>query len=307
MVVPERGYQRWDGDRTKAEAAMPVLIGKGVSVALAGLFRRKFFAVLLTFSAYGVFLFGLGVLYAHFFLITNEDPTFVQAAHELEENGMLALVTPSPETAWTYLFRFQKSIALIICVIVGAGLISEDRRNNALELYLSRPLAVRDYVLGKLAVVAFFVAMVTVVPAMILILVKMTLSGYDVSLLPEQVDLAWRTLAAGSVMVLVMSLLVLAASSLAKRARNAAILFFGGLVLLEGVVRGMVMDLFRGNADKFVSLDHNVGQVMAQLLGDVSHIDPETPFLRAALILAVWSAVLLGIVLRRVRPVEVVA
>ena len=305
MVVHDRGYKRWDGDRGRRVQGVSVIFERGVMTALSGLFKRKVLALLLSFAAYGPFLLGLGTMYLYFYF--SSQPEFANQARGMQESGALDMITPNADTMWGYLFRVQKWFALILCVLVGSGLIAEDRRSNALELYLSRPLRLRDYLLGKLAVVGFFLAMVTVVPALILVLVHMMLTGLDPALLPAQLSLLWRTPLAGGLSILVLSVVVLTASSLAQRARNAAILFIGVLAAVEGLLAGMLREVFRDSAYKLLSLDFNVGQLMAWLLDDPLELDPAVPVLRSALVLAAWMTVCLVVIHRRVRPVEVVA
>ncbi len=49
--------------------------------------------------------------------------------------------------------------------MVGPNLISQDLRFNAIPLYFSRPVRRFDYFLGKLGVIATFLAAVSIVPA----------------------------------------------------------------------------------------------------------------------------------------------
>ena len=57
-----------------------------------------------------------------------------------------------------------------ITIYVGAGLIAADRRANALQLYLSKPLTRWEYVAGKRAILFGFLVLVTFVPAVSLLL-----------------------------------------------------------------------------------------------------------------------------------------
>ena len=57
-----------------------------------------------------------------------------------------------------------------ITVYAGAGLIANDRRANALQIYLSKPLTRVEYIFGKLAILATFLLLVTWVPAIVLLL-----------------------------------------------------------------------------------------------------------------------------------------
>ena len=56
---------------------------------------------------------------------------------------------------------------MILIVLVGPSLISQDLRFNALPLYLSRPLRRIDYLLGKLGVIGAFLGLVIIVPCLV--------------------------------------------------------------------------------------------------------------------------------------------
>ena len=305
MVIHDRSYSRWDGDKTRAPRAWWIILDRGVLTGLSTLFKRKLFAQVFCLAAYGPFVVGVGLLYANFFFSTNLD--FAQEARDLQEGGLLDLVTPNGDTAFLYLFEVQKWFALAICVIVGAGLIAEDRRTNALELYLSRPVLVVEYLLAKASILGFFVAMVTVVPAVILILVHMALSDPAHAAMGEQLGLMGRVVAAGGLAGLVLSLLVLTASSLSQRARSASISFVAFIVLFEGVIGGMVREVFHNDGLKALSIDFNVGQCMAWLLDSPANFDETVPVGISAAVLAGVVALCLAIILRRIRPVEIVA
>ncbi len=305
MVIHDRSYSRWDGDKTSGPRPWWVILDRGVLTGLSQLFKRKLFAQAFCLAAYGPFLAGVGLLYANFFFSTNLD--FANEARQLQEGGLLDLVTPSGDTAFFYLFFIQKWFALVLCVIVGAGLIAEDRRTNALEIYLSRPVLVVEYLLAKASILGFFIAMVTVVPAVILILVHMALTDPADMVMGEQLGLMGWVVLAGGLAGLVLSLLVLTASSLSQRARSASISFVAFLVLFEGVIGGMVREIFRNDALKALSIEFNVGQCMAWLLDSPANFDETVPVGTSATVLAVLVVVCLAIIRRRIRPVEIVA
>ena len=52
----------------------------------------------------------------------------------------------------------QGVFVFFVTVFVGAGLIANDRRANALQVYLSKPLLRMEYIGGKLAILATFLA-----------------------------------------------------------------------------------------------------------------------------------------------------
>ena len=62
-------------------------------------------------------------------------------------------------------------------IYIGAGLIANDRRANALQIYLSKPLLRSEYIAGKAAVLFFFLMLITWVPAILLLLVQVMFAG----------------------------------------------------------------------------------------------------------------------------------
>ena len=64
-----------------------------------------------------------------------------------------------------------------VTIYVGAGLIANDRRANALQLYLSKPMTSAEYIAGKLAILFLFLVSVTFLPAMMLLLTQAMFAG----------------------------------------------------------------------------------------------------------------------------------
>ncbi|HEX8688470.1 MAG TPA: hypothetical protein VF654_18295, partial [Pyrinomonadaceae bacterium] len=71
----------------------------------------------------------------------------------------------------------QGWLAFILTVLVGPALVSRDLANNALPLYLCRPLSRAEYVLGKMAVLVILLSLVTWVPGLLLFLLQAYLEG----------------------------------------------------------------------------------------------------------------------------------
>ena len=247
-------------------------------------------------------------LYLAFYFRANMA-TYPDIARGIEESGILQLVSPTADNVWGYFLELQIWVCLILCVVVGAGLVAEDRRTNALEMYLSRPLSVWQYVLGKLGIIGFFLALITVLPVCLLIVVQAFLVGFEPGQTAELAGLFWRSIVAGAVFVAFLSVLVTAASALSKRARNASILWVGFLVMVEGLLRGNLQEAFLDPEVHLVSLHCNLARCMAWILDNQVELAqyPDVPVAWSAGILGGWTLLCLTVVLRRVRPVEIVA
>src|SRR4030095_2009638 len=97
----------------------------------------------------------------------------IYAAANLPQASFLA---PTPEMFRDFLTQ-QAIFVFFIAVYAGSGLIASDRRANALQIYLSKPLSRVEYVFGKLAVLLAFLLLVTWVPAIVLLIVQVMFAG----------------------------------------------------------------------------------------------------------------------------------
>src|SRR5262245_41619624 len=74
------------------------------------------------------------------------------------------------------LMEIQSIWFLVLGIYPGTGLISNDLRWNAIQLYLSKPLTKIDYVAGKFAILATFMMGVTFVPGLLLFFLQLGFS-----------------------------------------------------------------------------------------------------------------------------------
>ena len=72
---------------------------------------------------------------------------------------------------------FQGFFAFVLTVLMGPPLISRDLANNALPLYLCRPLSRAEYVIGKMSVLVILISAITWVPGELLFLFQAYLEG----------------------------------------------------------------------------------------------------------------------------------
>src|SRR5262249_17417389 len=119
-VVPihDGGYRRYDGVRAKRGRAWRTIWSAG----MRGLFRRRSFLALLLLA------------WIPFFVRVVQ----VYAAANLPQAAEILAIRA--ETFEQYLNR-QSVFVFFITAFVGGGLIADDRRANALQIYLSKPLS----------------------------------------------------------------------------------------------------------------------------------------------------------------------
>jgi ABC-2 type transport system permease protein len=166
--------------------------------------------------------------------------------------------------AYQYFFAFELFFSMILVVLVGPGLISQDLRFNALPLYFSRPLRRLDYFLGKLGVIAFFLVAVAIVPALIAFVLGLGFS-LDLTVVKDTGRLFLGSLAYGLVVVVSAGTLMLAISSLSRNSRYVGAIWIG-LWIVGNMVSGFLMVLVRNNWCLLFSYTTNLQRIGAALL-----------------------------------------
>jgi ABC-2 type transport system permease protein len=216
----------------------------------------------------------------------------------MSQIGMLAV---TPQMFRDFLNQ-QEPLVFFITVYVGSGLIADDIRANALQLYLSRPITRTQYIAGKAAILMGALAAVTFVPAMLLLLLVPAFAGRMTFLLHNLSLLA--SISAYSVIQITLSaFLMLALSSLSKSRWFVAMLY-AGLAFFTHAVFGVLGAALPGSAFSWVSIFANVRQV-----GDVLFRLPprhDTHPLISATVIALIIMASAAVLRRRIRAIEVV-
>ena len=199
--------------------------------------------------------------------------------------------------------RLQIIFTLLLTVFGGSGLIANDLRTGAILVYLSRPLNRRDYIVGKLAVLMVLNLSVTLVPALLLYLLALSLAPAQFA----KPDLWWiaPAIAVQSVVIsLVTSLVALAVSALSKSARVAGI---GFLILMIGLelVRTIAFAMYDRPQTALVSFRACMQAVGNALFG-ITTRGINLPWIQPAAMLALVAIGCLLILRARVRAVEIV-
>jgi ABC-2 type transport system permease protein len=210
-------------------------------------------------------------------------------------------IRPTAETFRNFLSQ-QDPFVFFVTAYAGAGLIANDRRANALQIYLSKPLTRAEYIVGKLSVLAACLLFVTWAPAMLLLVIQVMFAG-SFAFLQENLFLFPAITVFSFVEVAMVSLAILALSSLSKNSRFVGILY-AGVIFFSDAFYGVLRVMTRDTALSWVSPTNNLAQ-----LGDGIFRLPlrfATPWPVSLLFVLVILGVSTWILARRVRGVEVV-
>src|SRR5215831_15242454 len=153
MPIHDQGYRRYSGMRRTPGCAWPVIARTGI---LAVLGQRRLLGLLLL--AWAPFVVRAVQLYV--------SANFHQAA----------FLAATAETFREFLSQ-QSVFVFFVTIAVGAGLVADDRRANALSLYLSRPLTRAEYIVGKAMILLACLLGVTLAPALLLLVLQVVFSG----------------------------------------------------------------------------------------------------------------------------------
>jgi ABC-2 type transport system permease protein len=197
----------------------------------------------------------------------------------------------------------QEPFVFFITVYAGSGLIADDIRSNALQLYLSRPLTRTQYAAGKFAILATALALVTWVPAMVLLIVQVLFAG-SVAFLRTNLYLLPAITLFSIVQIVVATFIMLALSSMSKSRWFVAVMY-AGISFFTHAVFGATRVATGGTAFSWISVFANLMQV-----GDVIfRLRPRftgTPAAVSAVALVIMVAASIAVLSRRIRAIEVV-
>ena len=216
----------------------------------------------------------------------------------MSQIGMLA-VTPR---MFRDFLNQQEPLIFFITVYAGSGLIADDIRANALQLYLSRPITRTQYIAGKAAILMAVLASVTFVPAMLLLLLVPAFAG-SMKFLTDNLSLV-ASISAYSVIQITLSVFLILALSSTSKSRWFVAILYAGLAFFTHAVFGVIGAAVPGSAFSWVSIFANVRQV-----GDVLFRLPprhDTHPLVSAAVIAIIVGISALVLRRRIRAIEVV-
>jgi ABC-2 type transport system permease protein len=278
MPIHDQGYRRYIGSRAAVGSSWQVIARAGVRGVLA---KRSFIALMLL--AWTPFV----VRAVQIYIAAN----FQQAS----------FLAPNAETFRQFLDQ-QGIFVFFVTIYIGAGLIANDRRANALQVYLSKPLTRAEYIAGKLTVLFLFLVSVTWLPAMSLLLVQVMFAG-SVAFIRENIFLVPAITLFALLQVLVASVTMLALSSLSKSSRFVGIMY-AGLIFFTAALFQSLRGITGRSSFAWISPTDTLEQVgnLIFRLPPVWDMSPIVAFLTVAFLIAASAFVLE----RRVRGVEVV-
>jgi len=281
MPIHRERYRRREGGIDLRSGAWAVIAANGLRL----LVRKRAFLFLMILAWIPVVVRGVQIW----------------AAANVPGMSQIGMLAVAPGMFRDFLNQ-QEPLIFFITVYVGSGLIADDIRANALQLYLSRPITRTQYVAGKAAILMAALAAVTFVPAMLLLLLVPAFAG-SMTFLRDNLVLIPAITAYSVIQITLSAFLILALSSLSKSRWFVAILY-AGLAFFTHAVFGVLGAAVEGSSFSWVSIFANVRQVGDVLFRMTPRHDTH-PLISAAVIALIIAASAF-VLRRRIRAIEVV-
>jgi len=279
LPIHDQSYRHYAGHRAPVGRSWTVIAEAGLRNLIS---KRVFLGVLL--FAWGPFVVRAVMLYF--------------AANYPQAN---AIIGPDAKMFRQFLEQ-QDFFIFIMTIYVGAGLIANDRRANALQIYLSKPLLRAEYIAGKAAVLFVFLLSVTWLPGILLLVLQVMFKG-SFEFVRANLFL-FPAITAGSLLTaLLATFTMLALSSLSKSARYVGILY-AGIIFFTLAIFGAMYAITGSTSVSWLSVGSNLSQVV-----DVIFRQPPrytTPWQVSLIVVLGLIALSISVLERRVRGVEIV-
>jgi ABC-2 type transport system permease protein len=235
MPIFDQGYQHWSGQLSGHAWRWLAITRRGLKTALQGrLVRLALFvswlpAIVLTFV-----LCMWGLVERQSEMVDMIKPLLTSLL------GRPVLSGPREYRAdiWTLCFHYflawELWFSMLLVLLVGPNLVSQDLRYNALPLYFSRPLRRIDYFAGKLGVIVATLSLTIIGPAIVAYIFGLLFS-LDITILRDTLPILLASVAYGLVIAVSAGLLMLALSSISRNSRYVALLWLG-IWVISGTV-----------------------------------------------------------------------
>lgn len=291
MPIYDQSYRSYDGT-LRPRFRWVTMIAQELRI----LFTKKMFIALVLLGNFH-FILRIIQIYIMDVVANQSSGSFVELFQEVEmmETG-----------TWVYFdfLRFQSPLIFITLLYAGSGLICNDFRNNLMEVYFSKPINWRDYVMGKVMTLVTIGMALSALPALLMGLVHVIFMPTMPSV-RETVALAVPTIIFSLLLVGSISLAILASSSLINSSRFASITVL--MVIFINMTVGTLIALVLGEQNFLViAFPISLNSIGESLFQEIRYENPiDLPWIVPALYVLLVCAGALGIICNKVRRAEI--
>lgn len=289
MPVHEVRYRPWTGAWTPGVLRLAA-IPKYTLMAAA---TRGFFTLL--FGAGSLLLLVVGV---YLYLFNNQS---VLGLFNIA--GGDRLPTFAPDWILSSFLEFQVLFAAVAALMAGPRMVSSEMRHQALPLLFARPLTRTGYIAGKAAALVAPLGYLLAAQALAIGLLMMAFypmeSDFWQSFWSRSLPLVAGSVATGLAMALVVSLVALACSALARNPSIAGGVFLA-LYFGSTVVSRLAAELLEREGLRF-----GLSGLLRALPKSLLHSESTIAAGPVVAMLAAWALLAVGVLYWRIRPLEV--
>ena len=288
MSIKERGYTHWDGELQDGRFPWWPITRIGIKLT----FKKKFFKFIFALTLIPALVWLVGIYVSE----RLEDFKFMM-------EGETDFLNVNPLYFKTY-FTNEFLLFMVVAILVfsGAGLIADDLRHNALQLYFARPLKKVDYLVGKAAVIFFFLLILTMVPGIVFIIFKLIFAG-NLQFFASYPWLILSVIAYSLFLTTFFACYTLLLSSIGKNRRYVSILIFG-VYIFSDIFYAIFYEIFRSRYFSLLSIKSNLQQVGAVLFNQKTPVN--IPWFYSLLVIVAICLFAAYILKRKVRGVEII-
>jgi ABC-2 type transport system permease protein len=263
MPIFDQGYQHWHGRLSGHARRWLVITRHGVAAQWKNkAVKGMVIAALMPAGVLALFLIFWGLIEQQSSWVTPYLQ-FLNLPEEVREGPK-----GYREVYWTmaffYFFNVESVFTLLLVLLVGPNLISQDLRYNAIPLYFSRPVRRFDYFLGKLGVIATFVAAVSIAPAVLAYALGVAFS-LDATVIRDTGHILLASVAYGAVVAVSAGTLMLAISSLSRNSRMVGAVWVG-LWIVSSVAGTVLANSVRQDWCPIVSYPNDLLRIREAML-----------------------------------------
>ncbi|MBA2257411.1 MAG: ABC transporter permease subunit [Acidobacteria bacterium] len=279
MPIHDQSYRRYGGLKTSPGRAWSVIARAGIMTMI----RKRAFMGLM--------------LFAWLPFVVRAVQIYVAANYPQTET----LLAPDAKMFRDFLEQ-QDFFVFVMTIYVGAGLIAQDRRANALQIYLSKPLMRAEYIAGKAAVLFTFLMLVTWVPGILLLFLQVMFKG-SFEFLKANLFLFPAITVGALLEALLATFTMLALSSLSKSSRYVGILY-SGILFFTAAIYGAMLAITGDTSLSWLSVSSNLHQIVDLIFRQTPRY--ATPWQVSLIVVLGLIALSISVLERRVRGVEIV-
>lgn len=254
MGIREQGYRHWNGTYTGHAWRWWTVCKQGLRTTIYN--KMRLFGLLLLIVISWIYHFFLGVSLYLGDIGGGFDRTV--DADQILRGGFGGF----GGLFWGV--KFHLVIVPLFVAVVASPVVANDLRTNALYIYLAKPMRRIDYIVGKFAAVFLWALPVTVFPMLFAWFMAQSASSAQLQIKHPGEILA-EALVAELAVVLVLTTIAVAVSSLTKR-WTLAFLAFTGVYYITWFLSDFLQGVTRDREWAYLSIRHNLDKINQKVL-----------------------------------------